>query len=132
MSEEKKQENAEKITAVKGETGTLKKKLRAQHGFMEVLDDNRAYLLLFAAIVATLAVILISILGLKISVVPVCIVVLIEIGMAVCLQEVPIWLHALVVIAEVAAGIFFEKTVFMILCAALYVVGILVLKFLRD
>lgn len=116
----------------KNEMSTLKKKLKEQRGIAAELEENKPYLALFAVIVAALLVILISILALKLPVVSICIMVLIAAGIAVCLQNEPIWLHGLVVLAEIVAGILCGKTVFMILLAALYVVGILVLKLLRN
>lgn len=116
----------------KNEMSTLKKKLKEQRGIAAELEENKPYLALFAVIVAALLVILISILALKLPVVSICIMVLIAAGIAVCLQNEPIWLHGLVVLAEIIAGILCGKTVFMILLAALYVVGILVLKLLRN
>lgn len=116
----------------KNEMSTLKKKLKEQRGIAAELEENKPYLALFAVIVAALLVILISILALKLPVVSICVMVLIAAGIAVCLQNEPIWLHGLVVLAEIIAGILCGKTVFMILLAALYVVGILVLKLLRN
>ena len=97
-----------------------------------IFEDNRPYIILFGVIVAALIVILVSILAIRIPVVPVCIIVLLEMGLAACLHDVPIWLHGLVVIAEIVAGAFCAKVVFMIMCAALYVIGILALKFIRE
>lgn len=116
----------------KNEMSGLKKKLREQRGMTAVIEDNKQYLALFAVIVTALLVILISILALKLPVVAICIMVLIEAGIAACLQNEPIWLHGLVVLAEVIAGIISGKIVFMILLAALYVIAILVLKLLRN
>ncbi len=116
----------------KNEMSGLKKKLREQRGMAAIIEDNKQYLALFAVIVAALLVILISILALKLPVVAICIMVLIEAGLAACLQNEPIWLHGLIVLVEIIAGILCGKTVFMILLAALYVVGILVLKLLRS
>ncbi len=110
----------------------LKKKLREQRGFAAELEENKQYLALFALIVVALLVILISILALKLPVVSICIMVLLEAGIAACLQNEPIWLHGLLVLVEIIAGILCGKTIFMILLAALYVVGILVLKLLRS
>lgn len=118
--------------ANKKEMSSLKKKLREQRGIVSILEENKPYLALFAVIVAALLVILISILSLKLPVVAICIMVLLEAGLAACLQNEPIWLHGLVVLVEIIAGILCGKTVFMILVAALYVVGILVLKLLRS
>lgn len=105
---------------------------RQKNPAVSFFEDNKQYLLLFAVIVAALAVILISILALKIPVVPVCIIVILEAVLAVCLHDVPIWLHGLVVIAEIAAGVLCTKVIFMTLCALVYVVGILSLKFIRE
>lgn len=116
----------------KREMSGLKKKLREQRELAAVFEDNRSYLALFAVIVAALLVILISILALKLPVVAICIMVMLEAGVAACLQNEPIWLHGLVVLVEVVAGILCGKTVFMILLAALYVVEILVMKLLRS
>ena len=58
--------------------------------------DNKKMLILFAEVVAALATILIAVLAMKIPVVPVCVIVLIEVAIAACLQEVPVWVHAVV------------------------------------
>lgn len=94
--------------------------------------DNKNMLLLFGVIVIALLVILVSILGLDIPVVPVCVIVLIEAALAVCLHDVPIWLHGLVVIAQIVAGILCENIVFIALCVVIYLLGILTLKFTRE
>lgn len=57
--------------------------------------ENQSMLMLFAAIVAALAVILTGIIALHMPVVPVCLIVLLETGIACCLHDVPIWLHAI-------------------------------------
>ena len=64
-------------------------------------------------------------------VVPVCVIVVIEAALAVCLHDVPIWLHGLVVIAEIVVGALCGVTLFMVLCAVVYVVGILALRYIR-
>lgn len=96
------------------------------------LQENKSMLLLFAVIVAALAVILVSILVLDVPAIPVCIIVFLEAGMALCLHDVPIWLHGLVVIAQVIAGVLCGSTVFILLCAVVYLIGILTLRFIRD
>ncbi|MFR4351908.1 MAG: hypothetical protein ACLT3H_09610 [Roseburia sp.] len=87
--------------------------------------ENRKMLILFGVIVTALLVILISILGLHVSAVPVCFIVLIEAAMAQCLREVPIWLHGLVVLAQIIVGALVSNLVFISLCAVIYLVGIL-------
>ena len=117
---------------IKKAPSKIKKKARAARGNVAILEENKQYLVMFAVIIAALAVILISILGIKIPVVAVCLIVLLEAGIAVCLNNEPIWLHGLVVVAELIAGALCSKLLFMVLCAAIYVVSILALKFLRD
>ena len=96
-----------------------------------VVRENKSMLVLFGVIVAVLLVILVSMITLQMSVVPVCVIVVIEAALAVCLHDVPIWLHGLVIIAQIIAGVLCGATVFMVLCALIYVVGILALRFIR-
>ena len=93
--------------------------------------ENKDMVVLFGVIVAALLVILISILGLDIPVVPVCVLVLIEAALAACLHDVPIWVHILAIVAQLVAGILCGNTVFIILCLVIYVLGILSLRFSR-
>lgn len=93
--------------------------------------ENKSMLILFGVIVAVLLVILVSMITLQMSVVPVCVIVVIEAALAVCLHDVPIWLHGLVIIAQIVAGVLCGAAVFMVLCALIYVVGILALRFIR-
>lgn len=94
--------------------------------------ENKRMLIVFGIIVTALLVILTSILGLHIPAVPVCVIVLLEAGMAVCLHDVPIWLHSLVIAAQAIAGIATGNVVFMLLCCVIYLAGIFALKYLRD
>ncbi len=66
--------------------------------------DNKKMLILFAEVVAALATILIAVLAMKIPVVPVCVIVLIEVAIAACLQEVPVWVHAVVAAVQLVGG----------------------------
>lgn len=94
--------------------------------------DNKQMLVLFGVIVAVLLMILGSILGLRMPAVPVCVMVLLEAGMALCLHDVPVWLHGVVLLAQTLVGALAGKLVFMILCAAMYLVFILSLRFWRS
>ena len=96
------------------------------------LGENLQYIFVFGVILAILAVVLVSVLALKLPALGVCLAVLLEAGIAVCLHDVPIWFHGLVLLAEIIAGILCAVLLFMVLCAALYIAEIIVLKFLRD
>ena len=83
--------------------------------------DNKKMLILFAEVVAALATILLA-------VVPVCVIVLIEVAIAACLQEVPVWVHAVVVAVQLVAGVLCGRAVFCLLCILIYVFAILTLR----
>ena len=109
-----------------------RRKKSQRNAAAEALSENKSMLMLFGVIVAALAVILVSILVLKVAAVPVCVIVVIEAALAVCLHDVPVWLHGLVVIAQAIAGILAGSAVFILLCAAIYLIGILTLRFIRE
>jgi len=130
---ENKQENVvvEDFKRTNAKKSKKKFRHRQQNPILAFYEDNKQYLLLFGVIVIALAAIL-SILALKIPVVPVCLIIVLEAGIAVCLHDVPIWLHGLVVLVQIIAGAICGKLIFMVLCALVYVVGILSLKFIRE
>lgn len=94
--------------------------------------QNKQLAALVVAVVALLAGILISTLALKITVVPVCVILLLEVGIACCLHHEPIWLHGIVLLAELIAGILCKQILFIVLCAVIYVVAIFVLKYMKE
>ena len=103
---ENKQENVvvEDFKRTNAKKSKKKFRHRQQNPVLAFYEDNKQYLLLFGVIVVALAAILVSILALKIPVVPVCLIIVLEAGIAVCLHDVPIWLHGLVVLVQIIAG----------------------------
>lgn len=134
MGDNEKKQDIPVVNDYRKETARRKKKFKhkRQNPLLALYEDNRQYWILFAVIATVLAVILISILGLDISAVSVCIIIVLEAALAVCLQDVPIWLHGLAVAAQMTAGALCGKFIFMLLCSAVYVVSILALKFFRN
>lgn len=96
-----------------------------------LVKENKQHIALFGIVVAALAVMLIGILVWKLPVVPVCIFVLLEAALAVCLQDLPVWLHGAVLIAQLVIGLLFGNGMFILVCAVYYVVSILFLS-IRD
>lgn len=92
------------------------------------VDENKQHLALFGIIAAALLVIVIGILVWKLPVIPVCLVVFLEACLAVCLQDLPIWLHGIVLIAQLVMGLLFGNGMFLLVCALFYVISILVLS----
>lgn len=93
-----------------------------------LVKENKQHLAFFGMIATALLVILIGILVWKLPVVPVCIVVLLEAGLAVCLQDLPVWLHGIVLIAQLIAGVLFGSGMFLLACVVFYVISIVVLS----
>jgi len=71
--------------------------------------------------VVAIALILISHFALQIPVVAVCVIVVLEAFMAACLSRIPLWIHGLVIIANVIIGIMASKVVFMVLMVLIYI-----------
>lgn len=94
--------------------------------------DNKDVLAIFGIIITALLVILIALLGLDIPVVPVCILILIEAALALCLHNVPIWLHAVAIIAQAIAGYLSDNAILIVLCLLIYIFGILTLRFTEE
>ncbi len=83
--------------------------------------------LLGGFVVVAVAMILVSFLVLKLPVVAVCTIVILQALLAALLNRIPIWIHGLIVIAEITAGIICGKVVFMLLMAVVYVAAVTLL-----
>ena len=92
------------------------------------LSENRDQLTLFGVIVVAIIVILIGILAWDVPVLGACILILLEASLAVCMQNVPIWLHGVIVIAQVVTDAVFARALFLLLCGIFYMVCILALS----
>ena len=144
MAEEKQTEKEievkEFISKPAGGTNMKQKAARAKHSYMKKsmqvslkrLIKDKAVLASSGYAVLAVIVILVSIFALKLPVVAVCSIVLIVTLLAVCLHNLPVWLHVLVVVAELLCGGYFDKILLMVLTACMYVAAILVLKVIRQ
>ncbi len=77
-------------------------------------------------VIVCATIILVSYLGLKMPIVSVCLIVILESLLAALLGLIPIWVHGLIIIAQIVAGILAAKLLFMILMAVVYVAAIVV------
>ena len=125
----------------KGNNTKLKKKAaKAKHAYAKksiqfsgkelVRDKSLWALAAYAA--AVIAVILLGTLVCRVPVVAVCSIVVIETLLAACLHNLPIWLHAVVIAAEILSGVIFERALFMGIEAVLYLAAIFALKVIRQ
>ncbi len=78
-------------------------------------------------LLAAIIMIVISELALGIPVVAVCTIVILEAALSALLNRIPIWVHGLIIIAQIVAGILVSKAVFMILMAVIYVLAVALL-----
>ena len=95
-----------------------------------VQRDNALIALLVFCIVAVSAI-LINIMVMELSVVSVCLLLIIEVGIAVLLHHAELWIHGVLLLAEVIAGIVMGKVVPVLLFAAVYVMATIALKYLN-
>ncbi len=72
---------------------------------------------------ATVAIV-VSIVALHINPIVACVMVILEAGLAACLNRIPIWVHGLVFIAQIVIGIMATQVPFMIFMAFIYVFAI--------
>ncbi len=79
-----------------------------------------------------LAAVLAGMFLLKLSVVTVCVILVLESLIGICLHDMPIWVHGLEVLISIVAGVIFGQTVFMIIGAVIYIAAILALHFINH
>lgn len=95
-------------------------------------EKKKELIALGGALAAFVAIILISMFALKIPVVAVCVILILNVGIACCLHHEPVWLHGLVLLAELVAGILCKKIIFILLCMVIYVIAILALRYRKE
>lgn len=96
----------------------------------DLIKKNKQLVTIGLYAVVMLAAILTGIFGLTQAAVAVCIVVVIEAAIAALMHNVEIWIHGIVLVIEIIAGILISRVPLIILCAVVYVVTILALRVL--
>lgn len=94
------------------------------------LKDSRMVLPIALFSVITLVMIVIGVAALNVPVVGMCVLIILEVGLAVMFHHVELWLHGVLVLAEVIAGIVCGKAILVILCAVIYVAATIFLQML--
>ena len=85
------------------------------------LSDKKMVMTIAAFAVIVAAMVLIGICVLHVPVVAMCMLVILETALAVFLHHAELWLHGVVILAEVIAGILCSKILLVVLCAVVYV-----------
>lgn len=93
---------------------------------MKQIGKSELSLILYA--IFAVVVFVVAAFALKLPIVTVALVVLIEAGLAACMHKVALWMHVVIIVAELALGIFTKNVIFLILGAALYFAGVVVLS----
>ena len=84
------------------------------------LSDKKMVMTIAAFAVIVAAMVLIGVCVLHVPVVAMCMLVILETALAVFLHHAELWLHGVVILAEVIAGILCSKILFVVFCAVLY------------
>lgn len=82
--------------------------------------------------VIAVVIILLGIMLCKLPVIAVCTIVILETAIAMCLHNLPIWLHGLVIIAELIAGVLCGQMLFILFAAIVYIGAIVTLHFMEQ
>lgn len=85
------------------------------------LSDKKMVMTIAAFAVIVAAMVLIGVCVLHVPVVAMCMLVTLETALAVFLHHAELWLHGVVILAEVIAGILCSKILLVVLCAVVYV-----------
>ncbi len=89
-------------------------------GMVEKIKENKVAVALAAFCVAALAIILIGIFAVKVPVVAMCVLVILEAGIAVMMHKAELWIHGVMVLVQIIVGIIAGRTVVIILCVLVY------------
>jgi hypothetical protein len=100
--------------------------------FLDFFKENRQLdvAIIFAA--AVLVLILVGTLALGEPVVPVCIALMIEAGIAILLHNMELWIHGAALVIQLVAGVLIGRTGLMVLCIILYAFTIAALQMLEK
>ncbi len=102
-----------------------KKKALPSFDFRDLFSkDNLPLFCIVGLAVFAVVAIVVSAVAFDINVVIACIMVLLEAGLAACLNRIPIWIHGLVFISQIVIGIIASQVPFMIIMAFIYVFAI--------
>ena len=85
------------------------------------LSDKKMVMTIAAFAVIVAVMVLIGVCVLHVPVVTMCLIVILETALAVFLHHAELWLHGVVILAEVIAGILCSKILLVVLCAVVYV-----------
>ncbi len=95
---------------------------------MDLIKKNKTIVSIAIFVVVAAISIVIMTVVLKQPVVPVCVLVLIEAAIAVMLHNAELWIHGVLLLAEIIAGVALGRIVLVLLCILVYIAATFTLK----
>ena len=95
---------------------------------MDLIKKNKTIVSIAIFVVVAAISIVIMTVVLKQPVVPVCVLVLIEAAIAVMLHNAELWIHGVLLLAEIIAGVALGRIVLVLLCFLVYIAATFTLK----
>lgn len=92
------------------------------------LKEQKQLAAIIGFCLVTVLMIILSIAALKENVVPVCIIMILEAAIAVMLHKAELWVHGVLLVAEIIAGVIAGNVPLMIFCAIVYVAATVALQ----
>lgn len=97
-------------------------------GILNKLKEQKQLVVIAGFCLVTVVMIILSIALLKENVVPVCVMMILEAAIAVMLHKAELWIHGVLMIAELIAGIIVGNIPLIILCGIVYVAATVALQ----
>jgi hypothetical protein len=94
----------------------------------ELLNEKREQGISLAFIALTAALIALGICVLKVPIVAMCVLVILEAAIAGLLHHAEVWVHGVLILAELIAGFAAGKAALVIMCAAVYAAALVMLR----
>lgn len=123
---------SENDAAEKRESLRARRRRVRRKAFFSALRKNLGPFYFLAVAAASVAAAAVGILALHEPAAAAVSLVLLEDAIVFCLQDVPVWLHLLVVAVQASAGLASGHAPLVLVCAALYLVGIFSLRLARG
>lgn len=95
---------------------------------MDLIKKNKTIVSIAIFVVVAAISIVVMTVVLKQPVVPVCVLVLIEVAIAVMLHNAELWIHGVLLLAEIIAGVALGRIVLVLLCILVYIAATFTLK----
>ena len=95
---------------------------------MDLIKKNKTIVSIAIFVVVAAISIVVMTVVLKQPVVPVCVLVLIEAAIAVMLHNAELWIHGVLLLAEIIAGLALGRIVLVLLCILVYIAATFTLK----